>query len=116
MNEKSVWLIDHKASLSGDSPMNMDGSTWLTGIGVLAAENKAAAMEAFKEYLSGKGMELLELYDHSEYRPDKFSDTSSKSAQVNNAVRLVLQDGMPCYVYARTSEYYDALSEGGGDA
>lgn len=116
MSKKTVWLIDHKASLSDDSPLNMDGSTWLTGICVLAAKNKEVAMAMFTHYLSERGMALFELYDHSEFRPENFTDASSQSAQVTDAVRLVLQDGHPCYVCARTSEYYDALSEGNGDA
>lgn len=116
MSRKTIWLIDHKASLSDDSPLNMDGSTWLTGTCVLAAENKEAAAERFNDYLSERGMELLELFEQSEFSPDNFADSSSRSTQINNAVRLVLQDNEPCYVCARTSEYYDALSEDEGDA
>lgn len=116
MSRKPVWLFDHKASLSEDSPMNMDGSTWLTGICVLTADDEAAASAEFEKYLSVKGMALLELFELSEYSPDRFPDSSGQAEQVNNAVRLVLQGDGPCYVCARTSEYYEAMNEDQDDA
>lgn len=111
MSKKTTWLIDHKASLSQNSLLNIDGSTWLTGICVLTADTKEAAMTKFMEYLSEHDMELLELFDFSEFNPDNYSDSSDKSAQIHNAVGLTLQDDIPCYVYAKTSEFYDQLLE-----
>ena len=47
----SVWLIHHKASLDPYSPMNMDGSKFMVGIGVVPAVDMKSALELFEKYL-----------------------------------------------------------------
>lgn len=111
MEINNIWLIDHKATLSEYSPMNLDGSSWILGICVLSAPDESSAMSKFKEFLKSEEMELIEVYDMREYQAADFSDDSRRTNQVNNAVRMVSQDGETCYVYARTSE---AMNEDGG--
>lgn len=113
MEHSNIWLIDHKATLSENSPMNMDGSSWILGVCVLKAPDREAAMEKFSEFLKSEGMELLESYEVSEYSATNFADESKRSRQINNAARMVGKDGETCYVYARTSE---AMACDEGDA
>jgi len=105
MDTNTIWLIDHKATLGDFSPMNLDGSTWILGVCILtAASTEESAISKFKDFLKNEDMELIEIYDLREYVSDDFNDDSSRSAQIKNAVRTVLEDGETCYVYARTSE------------
>ena len=105
MDTNKIWLIDHKATLSDFSPMNLDGSTWILGVCILtSAPTEESAITKFKNFLKSEEMELIEIYDIRQYVSDNFNDDSSRSAQIKNAVRTVLEDGETCYVYARTSE------------
>ena len=107
--DRQIWVIDHKATLSNFSPMNIDGSTWILGICVLSADSQEDAQKEFNAFLKDEQMELLEAYELSKFDPKHFEDDSRRSNQIKNAARTVSQDGETCYVYARTSE---ALSEG----
>ena len=109
MDGSNIWVIDHKAKLSDFSPMNLDGSSWILGVCVLSATNKENALERFDEFLKGEEMELIEVYDFQEYSVDSFNEGSRRSDQINNAARMVREDGQTCYVYARTSE---AMADG----
>lgn len=109
MDGSNIWVIDHKATLSDFSPMNLDGSSWILGVCVLSAKNKENALERFGEFLKGEEMELIEVNDLQEYSVDSFKDNSRRSDQINNAARMVREDGQTCYVYARTSE---AMADG----
>jgi len=111
MNDEDIWLIDHKATLGEDSPLNMDGSTWLTAICVLQATTEEEALAAFSTYLEANDLEVIERYDLSQYSANDFQDESSRSKQVKEAVRKVGEDGQACYVYIRTSEYYADLKD-----
>ncbi|PUA26683.1 MAG: hypothetical protein B0W54_23385 [Cellvibrio sp. 79] len=104
MDTQKVWIIDHKATLSEDSPMNLDGSSWILGVCVLSAANEAHALEKFNEFLKRDKMKLIEIYDLQKHSIDNFKDNSNRSSQINNAARMVREDGKACYVYARTSE------------
>ena len=105
MDTNKIWLIDHKATLGDFSPMNLDGSTWIMGVCVLAAEpTEESAIEKLKNFLKQEEMELIEIYDIRQYVSEEFNDDSSRSIQIKNAARTVLEDGETCYVYARTSE------------
>ncbi len=99
-----IWIIDHKATLNEFSPMNLDGSSWILGVCVLSAADKGNALEKFHDFLKAEIMELIEIYDVRKYSINKFKDNSRRSAQINNAARMIREDGRPCYVYARTSE------------
>ena len=103
--DTKIWLIDHKATLGDFSPMNLDGSTWILGVCVLTAgDSEESAVAKFKDFLKHEEMELIEIYDIRQYVSEEFSDDTSRSTQIKNAVRTVLKDGETCYVYARTSE------------
>lgn len=110
MESSPIWIIDHKATLSDFSPMNLDGSSWILGVCVLLAKNKENALEQLHKFLKSEEMELIEVYELQEYSTGNFKDDSRRSSQINNAVRMVCNDGKTCYVYARTSE---AMTEGG---
>jgi hypothetical protein len=107
--EKAIWVIDHKATLSEISPMNLDGSEWILGVCVLSATNKESALEKFHGFLKEEEMGATEIYEFKEYSTDDFNDGSRRSSQINNAARMVREDGQTCYVYARTSE---AMADG----
>ncbi|HTF96314.1 MAG TPA: hypothetical protein VL995_09295 [Cellvibrio sp.] len=109
MDGSNIWVIDHKATLSEFSPMNLDGSSWILGVCVLSAINKEHALVKFNAFLKSEEMELIEIYGSQEYSGDFFKDDSRRSTQINNAARMVRDDGQTCYVYARTSE---AMAEG----
>lgn len=111
MENENVWLIDHKAALGEGSPLNMDGSTWLTAIGVFQANTEAEALAVFDAYLEANDLEIIERYSISQYNAKDFADDSSCSQQVNEAARKVGEDGQACYVYIRTSEYYADLGD-----
>ncbi len=115
MTNNNIWLIDHKATLSEFSPMNMDGSTWILGICVLNAGNEKDAMARFQSFVDKEDMELIEVYEIVPYKDKDFTDGSRRSEQVNFAAAKVNKAGEVCYVYARTSEAIDAMSEGAGD-
>lgn len=106
----SIWVIDHKANLNEDSPMNMDGSEWLLGVCVLAAPERQTAERKFQEFLDREGMKLEEIYSFDVYEDNDFSDDSRRSRQISRAATTVNEDGETCYVFARTSE---ALKDAG---
>jgi hypothetical protein len=110
--DRQVWLVDHKATLSGFSPLNLDGSAWILGVCVLAANSDGDATKRLDEYLKSKEMELIEIYDIREFSAAEFEDDSRRSKQIKNAARTVRIDGETCYVFARTSE---ALAESAND-
>lgn len=109
MDGSNIWVIDHKATLSDFSPMNLDGSSWILGVCVLSATSKDNALERFSEFLKSEEMEVIEIYDFQEYFSESFKESSRRADQINNAARMVREDGQTCYVYARTSE---AMTDG----
>lgn len=109
MDGSNIWVIDHKATLSDFSPMNLDGSSWILGVCVLSATNKENALEKFGAFLKNEEMESIEIYGIHKYSADGFNDSSRRSDQINNAARMVNEDGQTCYVYARTSK---AMADG----
>jgi hypothetical protein len=111
MEQKDIWLIDHKATLGEYSPLNMDGSEWILGICVLHAGNQQQALQELSRYLQENEMDLIETYQIAQYQPEEYADHSDRSEQINYAARRVLQDGETCYVYARTSETIKAMEE-----
>ena len=110
MDNKRIWLIDHKASLGEFSPMNLDGSSWILGICVLSAKNQEQGSIKFNSFLKNEDMELLELYELCEYNSENFKDSSRRSNQVNHAANKVIDNEEICYVFAHTSE---AMADGG---
>lgn len=115
MEKNLIWLMDHKAKLGEFSPLNMDGSTWILGVCVLRARDREEAMSKFEHYLHDNGMKLVELYEFAEYASENYVDKSSRTDQINYAVRRVRQDGETCYVYARTSETMNSIEKDSSD-
>lgn len=115
MEHTKIWLIDHKATLSENSPMNMDGSSWILGVCVLGAPDQQSAMSKFADFLQNEEMSLIETYDIREYHADDFTDGSDRTDQINYAIGRVKQDGETCYVYARTSETMESIDEETGN-
>ena len=87
----------------------------LLGICVLNAGNEKDAMARFQSFVDKEDMELIEVYEIVPYKDKDFTDGSRRSEQVNFAAAKVNKAGEVCYVYARTSEAIDAMSEGAGD-
>ena len=113
MNGNKTWIIDHKASLSPFSPMNLDGSDWILGVYLVSAESQQIAQEKFELFLKSEEMELIETYDICSFEVEKFTDNSTRSAQIINANRLITEQGGDCYVFARTSESLADSNQGG---
>ena len=67
------------------------------------------ALEKFGAFLKNEEMESIEIYGIHKYSADGFNDSSRRSDQINNAARMVNEDGQTCYVYARTSK---AMADG----
>lgn len=111
MEDTQIWLIDHKATLSEYSPMNMDGSSWILGVCVLGAPDQKSAINKFADFLQNEAMKLIETYDIREFRADDFIDDSDRTEQIRYAVRKVKQDGETCYVYARASETMKSIDK-----
>lgn len=104
MESSHIWIIDHKATLNEDSAMNLDGSSWILGVCVLSAKDRENALVKFHDFLKSEKMEAIEIYQLQKYLVDYFKDDSRRSSQINDAARMVREDGEICYVYARTSE------------
>lgn len=112
MNGTKIWVIDHKASLTAYSPMNIDGSDWILGVYLVAADSAQTAQEKFDSFLQQEEMELIEIFDVSHFEESKFNDNSNRSKQITNANRLICEQGGDCYVFARTSESLAQGAEG----
>lgn len=84
--------------------MNLDGSCWILGIGVVLASSPDEALLRFHAFLDAERMRLLALYELSEYNADRVQDDPEKAYQLELAAVLVQTADQICYVYGRTSE------------
>ncbi len=57
----SVWLIHHKAAMELNSPMNLDGSEYMVGVGVVPATDMKTATDKFEDYLAKNKMSIIEI-------------------------------------------------------
>lgn len=113
MENSNIWLIDHKATLADDSPLNMDGSEWIWGVCVVPAKSEAEALTGFTDYLAKNGMAEPEVYHVEQYRPENYKDDSKRTRFIDHGVRIASERGVISYSYARTLE--SLAEEGGGD-
>lgn len=100
----SVWLIHHKASMTLDSPMNLDGSEYMTGIGVVPATHMQEALQLFDQYLEKQDMTAVELWKFEQYLPENFAEPSQKDREINEAARGALETNKIFYTCGISSE------------
>ncbi|HEY6527453.1 MAG TPA: hypothetical protein VIZ65_02080 [Cellvibrionaceae bacterium] len=105
---KSIWLIHHKASLSADSPMNDDGSTFMQGVGVVPAVDMKEALTLFETYLANQKMAILELWKCEQWEPKNFSNDILEGRQINHAASNALQSNKIHYTCGFSSEALDS--------
>ncbi|HTF96681.1 MAG TPA: hypothetical protein VL995_11155 [Cellvibrio sp.] len=107
----AVWLIHHKASMTLDSPMNMDGSEYIVGIGVVPATNMQEALQLFDAYLKKQDMAVLEAWKCEQYFPKNFSEISQKNSDINEVAQEALESNKISYVCGISSEALDCEEE-----
>ncbi|HVL01398.1 MAG TPA: hypothetical protein VM553_16390 [Dongiaceae bacterium] len=108
---QSAWLLHHKASLAPDSPMNLDGSTYMLGVGVVPAASLREAMDLFDAYLVKQKMELLDLWKCEKWSPENFADSTLESKQINAAASKALEAGNIHYTCGISSEALDCEAD-----
>lgn len=105
----SVWLIHHKASLDTYSPMNMDGSTFMVGIGVVPAADMKQALELFNKYLHAQNMQVLELWKCEQYLPENFVEPTQDNREIKEVATQALETGEIFYACGISSEALDCM-------
>ena len=108
MNIHSVWLLYHKASLSINSPMNQDGSTFIQGVGVVPAEDMQTALKLFDDFLENQQMEILELWKCELWSAKDFTEDTLENRQINRAASNALESNKIYYACGVSSEALDA--------
>lgn len=103
----SVWLIHHKASIDTYSPMNLDGSTFMIGIGVVPATDMKQAIEIFDAYLQQQQMQVLEIWKCEQYLPKNFAQPTMENREINEVAAQALDTGEVFYACAISSEALD---------
>jgi len=104
---QSIWLLHHKASLAPTSPMNLDGSVFMQGIGVVPAASMQDAINLFNVYLASQKMELQELWKCEQWNPADFTDATPESRQINAAASKALESNIIHYTCGISSEALD---------
>lgn len=107
----AVWLIHHKASMTLDSPMNLDGSEYMVGIGVVPATNMQEALQLFETYLKKQDMTVLELWKCEQYLPKNFTEASQKNSDINEVAKEALDTNKIFYACGISSEALDCEEE-----
>ncbi|OZG71836.1 hypothetical protein BTA51_19640 [Hahella sp. CCB-MM4] len=107
----SVWLIYHKASMSPQSPMNMDGSEFMQGIGVVPATSMKEALERFEHYLREQHMALLDATKCEQYDPKNFSDPTQDNREIIEVASQALESGGIFYACGISSEAMDCMED-----
>lgn len=115
MNTISTWLIHHKASLGEHSPMNLDGSTFMVGIGVVPAIDIRAALDAFDAYLQKQNMAVIETTKCERYHPANFPPTTTDNREIAEAAADALEGGIISYVCGISSEALECMEGKGND-
>lgn len=111
MTVRSIWLLYHKASLSPNSPMNLDGSIFMQGVGVVPSSSMKEAMVEFENYLAKQKMELMELWKCEQWEPSNFNDNSPDSKMICAAAEKALESGVIHYTLGISSEALDCEGE-----
>lgn len=103
----SVWLIHHKASIDTYSPMNLDGSSFMIGIGVVPAIDIKQAIGIFERYLIKQQMQILEIWKCEQYAPENFVETTLENREINEVAAQAIDTGEVFYACAISSEAMD---------
>lgn len=109
--KQTVWLIEHKATLSPSSALNIDGSEWVEGTCIVPATNKPEATELFNTYLTSNNMELIETRGTTEIAPQTQSNLTSLPEDLRHYVNKSSTEGVITYVGHMTSETLAAMEE-----
>lgn len=104
---QSVWLLHHKEALEAHSPMNLDGSTFMLGVGVVPAPSMKEALALFDIYLRNNKMELLQLWKCEQWSQNKFTSESLTDRQINRAADEALENNVIYYACGVSSEALD---------
>jgi hypothetical protein len=107
----SVWLLYHKASLSINSPMNQDGSTFIQGIGVVPAEDMQTALKLFDDYLQSQQMTILEMWKCELWNSNNFKEDTLEHRQINRAASNALENNKIYYACGISSEAFVATTD-----
>lgn len=111
MEKSNIWLIDHKATLSEVSPLNMDGSEWMKGIFIVYAENEGSALERFRDQLRKDSMEEIKIYKVCEYREQDCLN-HAQVEHITHGVERIKEAGDFYYIGTQSSEgFADSESE-----
>lgn len=102
-----VWLLYHKASIAPDSPENLDGSTFMLGVGVVPASSMKEAIEKFDVYLATQKMQIMELWKCEQWNPKNFPGDSLENRQINGAAEKALENDKIHYTCGISSEALD---------
>lgn len=105
----SIWLVHHKAAVDTHSPMNLDGSSFMIGIGVVPATDDKQAMEIFENYLKEQQMQVLEIWNCEEYSPENFVEPTLENREINEVAAQALDTGEVFYACAISSEALDGM-------
>lgn len=84
--------------------MNLDGSEYMTGIGVVPATDMQEALRLFDMYLQTQGMVLLEVWKRERYLPEDFSNPSQANQEINESAIEALKNNNIAYVLGISSE------------
>lgn len=104
---RSVWLLHHKALLSEESPMNLDGSAFLTGIAVIPAQTMHEALLLFDAYLDKQKMIILDFWKCEKWNPKNHNINTLEGRQINNASEKCLETNLIHYTCGISSEALD---------
>lgn len=107
MEIRSVWLIHHKASMTMHSPMNLDGSDYMVGVGVVPATNMQEAIQLFETHLKKQDMAVLELWKCEQYHPKGFTEPTQKNREINEVAKEALDNNKIFYACGISSEALD---------
>lgn len=104
MDIHSAWLIYHKATMEPDSPMNLDGSDFMSGVGVVPATSMKQALSHFDQYLSDNKMAIVDITKCERWNQDHFTDGSIEHNMILNAVKNALASNSIHYTFGESSE------------
>ncbi len=111
MESTSIWLIHHKASLSLDSPLNMDGSDYMVGVGVVPARGMEEAVELFKAYLREQRMGVLAIKKCEQYDPRNFAKPTQGNTEIKEVATEALETGQVFYACGISSEALGCMDD-----
>lgn len=95
--------------------MNLDGSTYMVGIGVVPAPDIRAALDAFDVYLQKQDMAVLEITKCERYHPANFPPTTTDNREIAEAATDALEEGVVSYVCGISSEALECMEDDGND-